>query len=119
MPQKCWPDSARGTKVPSPAMSCVGRTAASAETERGTPGDAAKSPWCTAVDQLVDPVASARMTPMVLRPGAIRAGVGNASRLDGVFIEVGEYSFPVATRGESLPERVSLLTSTASVCRDS
>ena len=63
----------------------------------------------TSMDDLVDPLASARMVPMVLRPGAIRA---EWSRLDvdGVLIEVADYSFPVATRGETLPGRVSILS---------
>jgi AraC-like DNA-binding protein len=63
----------------------------------------------TSIDELVDPVASARMHPMVLRAGAIRAEWCRAD-LDGVFIEVGDYSFPVAIRGETLPDRISLLT---------
>jgi AraC family ethanolamine operon transcriptional activator len=63
----------------------------------------------TSVDELVDPVASARMQPMVLRAGAIRAEWCRAD-LDGVIIEVRNYSFPVATRGETRPDRVSVLT---------
>ena len=63
----------------------------------------------TSVDELVDPVASARMTPLVLRAGAIRAEWVRVN-IDGVLVEVGDYSFPVTTQGQSLAERVTLLT---------
>ena len=63
----------------------------------------------TTVDELVDPFASARMQPKVLRPGAMRAEL---VRLDagGMLVDMGEYSFPVATRGESLEGRVTFVT---------
>ncbi len=63
----------------------------------------------TSVEDLVDPLASARMVPMVLRPGAM---TGEWARLDlgGVLVEVGEYSFPVATRGETAANRVIVMS---------
>ena len=62
----------------------------------------------TTIDEFVDPVASARTTPMSLRPGAIRAELVRVD-LGDVVVEVGDYSFPIATRGESLADRITML----------
>jgi AraC-like DNA-binding protein len=62
----------------------------------------------TTIDEFVDPVASARTAPMTLRPGAIRAELVRAE-LGEVLVEVGEYSFPIATRGETLADRIVIL----------
>lgn len=61
------------------------------------------------VEELVDPVASARMAPMVLRSGPIRAEWAHFD-VQGTFVEVGDYSFPVVTQGETLGGRISVLT---------
>jgi AraC family ethanolamine operon transcriptional activator len=63
----------------------------------------------TSIDEFVDPVATAHMHPMVLKPGAMRAEVVTVD-VRGVLISMGEYSFPVATRGETLANRVAILT---------
>jgi AraC-like DNA-binding protein len=62
----------------------------------------------TTIDEFVDPVASARTTPMTLRPGTIRAEWVRVD-LGKVLVEVGEYSFPIATRGETLADRIVVL----------
>lgn len=62
----------------------------------------------TSIDELVDPHVTARTAPMALRPGVIRAELVRAD-LGPVKVEVCDYSFPIATRGESLPEVVTLL----------
>ena len=62
----------------------------------------------TTIDEFVDPVASARTAPMTLRPGAIRAELVRAD-LGTVLVEVGDYSFPIATRGETLADRITIL----------
>jgi AraC-like DNA-binding protein len=62
----------------------------------------------TSIDEFVDPVASARTAPMTLRPGAIRAEWVRVD-LGRVLVEVGEYSFPIATRGETLADRIVIL----------
>jgi AraC-like DNA-binding protein len=62
----------------------------------------------TTIDEFVDPVASARTAPMALRPGAIRAEWVRAD-LGKALVEVGEYSFPIATRGETLADRTVIL----------
>ena len=64
----------------------------------------------TAVDELVDPVVSARAAPMVIRPGVLRAQWSRLD-LDRVVIEIGDYSLPVATRGETRPTGLTVLTS--------
>jgi len=63
----------------------------------------------TTIDELVDPLASARMQPKVLRHGPMRAEVMhfNAS---GTLVEVGDYSFPVTTQGETSEGRVTFVT---------
>lgn len=62
----------------------------------------------TTIDEFVNPVASARTAPMTLRPGPIRADMVRVD-LDPVLVEVGDYSFPVATRGETLADRILLM----------
>ena len=61
----------------------------------------------TSVDEFVDPVATANMTPMVVRAGNLRAELISAE-VGGVMTSMGEYSFPLATRGESLDDHVAL-----------
>ena len=63
----------------------------------------------TSTDELVDPVASARMSPMARQPGVMR-GEWARLELDGAFVEVGGYSLPIVTHGETLPGRLSILT---------
>ena len=62
----------------------------------------------TTIDEFSDPVASARTAPMTLRPGAIRAEWVRAE-LGSVLVEVGDYSFPIATRGETVADRIAIL----------
>jgi len=62
----------------------------------------------TTIDEFVDPVGSARTAPMTLRPGVIRAELVRAD-LGTVLVEVGDYSFPIATRGETLADRIVVL----------
>jgi AraC-like DNA-binding protein len=62
----------------------------------------------TTIDEFVDPVASARTSPMSLRAGAIRAECVRVD-LGAVLVEVGDYSFPIATRGETLADRIAML----------
>ena len=62
----------------------------------------------TTIDEFVDTVASARTVPMALRPGAIRAELVRAD-LGSVLVEVGDYSFPIATRGETIADRIVVL----------
>ncbi len=62
----------------------------------------------TRIEEFVDPVASAQTVPMTLRPGAIRAEWIKVD-LGDVLIELGNYSFPSATRGETLRDRVVVL----------
>jgi len=64
----------------------------------------------TAVDELIDPVASARGAPMDVRHDVSRAQWVRRD-LDGVVTEVGDYSYPVATRGEGFPTGLTVLTS--------
>ena len=59
----------------------------------------------TTVDEFVDPVVAARMSPMVLRPGAMRAEIVNVD-LGDVTIDLLSYSFAIATRGETFDDRV-------------
>ena len=63
----------------------------------------------TTLDELFDPLASARMQPKVVQSGPMRAEVMhfNAS---GTLVEVGDYSFPVTTQGESSEGRVTFVT---------
>jgi AraC-like DNA-binding protein len=63
-----------------------------------------------AVDELVDPVASAPVAPIVVRPGVLRAQWSRLD-LDGVVIDMGDYSVPVAIHGETLPTGLAVLTS--------
>ena len=62
----------------------------------------------TSIDEFVDPVATAQMRPMVLRPGAMRAELVTAD-LSGVLVSLVNYSFPLATRGQSLADRVGIV----------
>ncbi len=62
----------------------------------------------TAIDEFLDPSSAARMTPMVLTPGAMRAEIVAVS-LGGVGVEIVDYSAAVATRGETVPERIGVL----------
>jgi AraC-like DNA-binding protein len=62
----------------------------------------------TTIEEFVDPVASARTVPMTLRPGAIRAEWVRVD-LGDVLLEIGDYSFPIATRGETLRDRLVVL----------
>ena len=64
----------------------------------------------TAVDVLVDPVASARVAPKVVGPGVLPAQWSRLD-LDGLEIEIGDHSVPVASHGETLPTGVAVLTS--------
>ena len=73
----------------------------------GDPLAATSRRLITSVDELVDPVATAHMTPMVVRAGALRAELISAG-VGGVITSMGDYSFPLATRGESLDDRVAL-----------
>ena len=59
----------------------------------------------TSIDEFVDPIATAHMFPMVVQAGAIRAEFVSA-QLGGVIVGMASYSFPVATRGETLDERI-------------
>ena len=61
----------------------------------------------TDIDELVDTIDSARTAPKTLRPGAIRAEVAHAD-LGDVLVEVGDYSFPIATAGETAPDRIGM-----------
>lgn len=61
----------------------------------------------TDIDELVDTIDSARTTPKTLRPGAIRAEVAHAD-LGDVLVEVGDYSFPITTAGETAPHRIGM-----------
>lgn len=65
------------------------------------------------VDDLSDAVASARMAPMSSRGCAVR---GEWARVDlrGALVEVGGYSMPIATSGETLPGRFSVMASLTS-----
>ncbi len=62
----------------------------------------------TTVDEFADPVISARTAPMTLRPGAIRADLVRVD-LDPILVEVGDYSVPVVTRGETFADRIALV----------
>lgn len=63
----------------------------------------------TSVDELLDPIGAARVTPKVLRPGAMRAELVryDAGRM---FVEIADYSFPYITEGETCEGRIALLT---------
>jgi AraC family transcriptional regulator, ethanolamine operon transcriptional activator len=61
----------------------------------------------TDIDELVDTIDSARTAPKTLRPGAIRAEVAHAD-LGDVLVEVGDYSFPIATAGETATRRIGM-----------
>ncbi len=63
----------------------------------------------TMIDELVDTVASGRTAPKTLRPGAIRAEWARAD-IGKVLVEVGDYSFPFATAGETVAHRIGLFT---------
>ena len=63
----------------------------------------------TDIDELVDTVDSVRTAPKTLRPGAIRAEVTQAD-LGDVLVEVGDYSFPIATAGETATHRIGMFT---------
>ena len=64
----------------------------------------------TGIDDLVDTVASGHTAPKSLRPGAIRAELARVD-LGPVLVEVGDYSFPIATVGETVEDRIGLFTS--------
>jgi AraC family transcriptional regulator, ethanolamine operon transcriptional activator len=74
---------------------------------QGHPGMASRR-VLTTIEEFVDPVAAAHVVPMILQPGAIRAEIVMVDFGD-VSISVGNYSFSVATRGETLPDRVALV----------
>ena len=61
----------------------------------------------TDIDELVDTIDSARTAPKTLRPGAVRAEVAQAD-LGDVLVEVGDYSFPIATAGQTAPHRIGM-----------
>jgi AraC family transcriptional regulator, ethanolamine operon transcriptional activator len=61
----------------------------------------------TDIDELVDTIDSARTAPKTLRSGAIRAEVVRAD-LGDVLVEVGDYSFPITTAGETAPDRIGM-----------
>ncbi len=61
----------------------------------------------TDIDELVDTIDSARTAPKTLRPGAIRAEVAHAE-IGDVLVEVGDYSFPIATAGETATHRIGM-----------
>ncbi len=61
----------------------------------------------TDIDELVDTIGSARTAPKTLRPGAIRAEVAHAD-LGDVLVEVGDYSFPIATAGQTATHRIGM-----------
>ena len=63
----------------------------------------------TTIDELIDPLASARMQPKVLQPGSMRAEL---VRFDarGMLVEIADYSFPVTTQGETPEGRVAFVT---------
>ena len=63
----------------------------------------------TTIDELVDTVDSGRTAPKTLRPGAIRAEWARAD-IGKVLVEVGDYSFPFATAGETVAHRIGLFT---------
>jgi AraC family ethanolamine operon transcriptional activator len=65
----------------------------------------------TNVEELSDPLLCARTSPMILHPGSIRAE-WNRADLGGVLVELCDYSFSVATRGETAADRVALLAPT-------
>ena len=75
-------------------------------TAGGDPLAATSRRLITSIEELVDPVATAHMYPMVVHAGPIRAELISA-RVGGVMTSMGEYSFPLATRGESLEGRVA------------
>ena len=54
----------------------------------------------TSIDEFTDPSVNGHMVPMVLTPGEMRAEVVSAA-WRGVAVEDLDYSFSVATRGES------------------
>ena len=62
----------------------------------------------TSSDEFVDPSVNARMGPMLLAPGVIRAEIVSAA-WQGVAVELLDYSFPVATRGESSAQRIGVI----------
>ena len=61
----------------------------------------------TTIDELVDTVDSVRTQPKSLRPGAMRAEFARAD-LGDVLVEVGDYSFPIVTAGETAERRIGL-----------
>ncbi len=73
----------------------------------GDPLAATSRRLITSIDEFREPVATAHMTPMVVRAGTIRAELISA-QVGGVIASMGDYSFPLATSGESLEERVGL-----------
>ena len=62
----------------------------------------------TTVDELLDPVRSARMEPMITRAGTLRVefisvDLGNAT------VETVEYSVPVISKGMSAADRIAVV----------
>jgi len=64
----------------------------------------------TSIEEFVDGVTTGRTTPMVLQPGPIRAEVLTID-LQEMMLVIADYSFAVASHGESRPDRVALLGS--------
>jgi AraC-like DNA-binding protein len=62
----------------------------------------------TSIDELVNPIGSANTAPKALRPGAIRADMVRVD-VGPVRVELGDFSFPFVTRGETLAERIALM----------
>lgn len=63
----------------------------------------------TSADEFDAPLWCGRGTPRVLQPGAIRADVVHLD-LGDVLVETLDYSFPIASRGEVLPDRAGFVT---------
>ncbi|MGZ4726293.1 MAG: helix-turn-helix domain-containing protein [Acidimicrobiales bacterium] len=69
--------------------------------------DAAIRRVMTSLDEFLDPVATASMVPMVLQPGPMRAEVVTM-KVRGVIVSMSDYSFAVASHGESLAGRIAM-----------
>lgn len=63
----------------------------------------------TSIDEFVNHVDTAHVSPMVLRPGTMRAEVVSVEA-GGVILNLVDYTCPVATRGETLADRVAIVT---------
>ena len=62
----------------------------------------------TAIDEFTDPSVNGHMVPMVLTPGEMRAEVVSAA-WRAVAVEDLDYSFSMATRGESRAQRIGFV----------